>query len=106
LEGLNLAIESFKHKGLKKFYYDDDASGLDSNHIIKIGHMLDAIDASHHPKDLKALYLNKFAEKKGSGKGVYSINVSGNWRITFQIKGEGAVLLDYTDYHGKQIKAG
>ncbi|PWI32195.1 plasmid maintenance system killer [Vibrio albus] len=100
-----MAIKSFTHKGLKKFYYKDDKSGLNPNHVVKIGFILDAIDASHHPVDLKALYGNKFAEKKGSGDGVYSIEVNGNWRITFEICDDGAILLDYLDYHGKQIKA-
>lgn len=101
-----MAIKSFKHKGLKKFYVNDDISGLNPNHVKKIGNALDAIDASHHPKDLKAIYQDRFSEKKGSGEGVYSIEINGNWRITFQIENEGAVLLDYRDYHGKQIKSG
>ena len=37
--------------------------------------------------------------------GVFSIEVNGNWRLTFEIEDDGAVLLDYRDYHGKQIKA-
>lgn len=101
-----MAIKSFKHKGLKKFYFNDDVSGLNSQHVKKIGYALDAIDASHHPKDLQAIYQDRFSEKKGSGKGVYSIEINGNWRITFQVEDEGAVLLDYRDYHGKQIKSG
>lgn len=100
-----MAIYSFSHKGLKKFYYDDNRAGLNPQHVEKIGYVLDAIEASHHPKDLKAIYGKQFDEKLGSGKGVYSIEISGNWRITFQIRDEGAVLLDYLDYHGKQIKA-
>ena len=100
-----MAIKSFSHKGLKKFFYDDDKSGINPSHIIKVGFMLDAIDSSHHPKDLKAIYQNKFSEKKGSGEGVYSIEVNGNWRITFQIVDDGAIFLDYRDYHGKTIKA-
>jgi len=97
-----MAIKSFKHKGLKKFFYNGDASGIQTNHEQKVGFILDAIDSSHYPQDLKALYANKFAEKKGSGEGVYTIEVNGNWRITFQVKDDGAVLVDY---HGKQIKA-
>jgi proteic killer suppression protein len=100
-----LAIKSFTHKGLKKFYYDGNEAGIDSNHSTKIGYILDAVDASHHPQDLKAIYGKKFSEKKGSGKGVYSIEVNGNWRITFQIEDDGANFLDYVDYHGKIIKA-
>ena len=101
-----MAIKSFSHKGLKNFYYDGTTKGLDPNHVTKLGFILDAIDASHHPKDLQAIYQKRFSEKKGSGEGVYSIVVNGNWRVTFQIKDDGAVLLDYRDYHGKQIKAG
>ncbi|WP_028865293.1 type II toxin-antitoxin system RelE/ParE family toxin [Psychromonas aquimarina] len=100
-----MAVKSFAHKGLKKFFYQGDESGLNANHIVTIGYILDAVEASHHPKDLKAIYRDKFSEKKGSGKGVYSIEVNGNWRITFQIKDDGAVFLDYCDYHGKAIKA-
>jgi len=100
-----LAIKGFSHKGLKKYYFQEDTSGIDTNHAEKIGYILDAVDSSHHPQDLKAIYKNKFAEKKGSGKGVYSIEVNGNWRITFQIEDDGAIFLDYVDYHGKMIKA-
>ncbi len=103
--GDKLAIKSFTHKGLKNFFYYGKSAGLNPNHIQKLGFILDAIEASHNPDDLKALYQNKFDAKKGSGKGVYSIEVNGNWRITFQIENEGAILLDYVDYHGKQIKA-
>lgn len=100
-----MAIKNFRHKGLKNLFYDDNKSGLNPNHITKITYALDAIDSSHHPKDLKGIYQSKFTEKKGSGEGVYSIEINGNWRITFQIESDGAVLLDYIDYHGKNIKA-
>ncbi|MCW8831801.1 MAG: type II toxin-antitoxin system RelE/ParE family toxin [Colwellia sp.] len=100
-----MAIKSFKSNKLKSYYYNNDESGINPNHVKKIGMALDFIDGSHHPKDLKAVYQRKFSEKKGSGKGVYSIEINGNWRITFQIEEDGAVLLDYLDYHGKKIKA-
>ena len=100
-----MAIKNFRHKGLKQFFLYGTGSGLNPNHLFKLGLALDAIDSSHHPEALKAAYLSKFSEKKGSGKGVYSIEINGNWRITFQVEDDGAVLLDYVDYHGKQIKA-
>lgn len=100
-----MAIKNFTHKGLKKFFFKDDSSGLNPNHVEIVGFILDAIDSSHHPKDLKGIYKHKFDEKQGSGKGVYSIEVNGNWRITFQVDSDGAILLDYRDYHGKNIKA-
>jgi proteic killer suppression protein len=100
-----LAIKGFKNKELEDFFYYDERKGLKTEHIDRLGMILDAINSSHHPVDLKALYGHKFAQKKGAGKGVYSIVVNGNYRVTFQIKDDGAVLLDYLDYHGKNIKA-
>ena len=100
-----MAIKGFKSKELEAFFYYDERKGLKAEHITRLGLILDAISSSHHPVDLKAIYGHKFAQKKGSGKGVYSIVVNGNYRVTFQIKDDGAVLLDYLDYHGKNIKA-
>ena len=100
-----MAIKSFAHKGLKNFFYKNDSSGLNPHHVKTIGFILDAVDSSHHPRDLKGIYQQKFSEKKGSGKGVFSIEVNGNWRVTFQIESDGAIFLDYRDYHGKNITA-
>lgn len=100
-----MAIKSFKHKGLKKFFYEDDKSKLNPNHIETIGDILDALEASHHPIDMKAIFDAEFSEKKGSGQGVYSVKVNGQWRITYEVENDGAVIVDYRDYHGKQIKA-
>ncbi|PCH95101.1 MAG: plasmid maintenance system killer [Gammaproteobacteria bacterium] len=100
-----MPIKSFTHKGLKRFYYKGDESGIDPNHVIKIADILDSIRGSHHPADLKAFFGQQFQEKKGSGKGVFSIEVNGNWRVTFEIEDDGAILVDYRDYHGKQIKS-
>ena len=100
-----MAIKSFKHKGLKNLYYNGDRSGVQPIHADKLLLILDAIAASHQPKDMRAIFGGKFAEKQGSGEGVFSLEVNGNWRVTFQIESEGAILVDYLDYHGKKIKA-
>jgi len=31
--------------------------------------------------------------------GHWSVDVSGNWRLTFTFDGEDAALVDYQDYH-------
>jgi proteic killer suppression protein len=36
---------------------------------------------------------------KGRLKGRYSVNVSGNWRLTFEFSDGDARLVDYEDYH-------
>ena len=36
---------------------------------------------------------------KGKFAGHWSVDVSGNWRLTFAFEGEDAILVDYQDYH-------
>lgn len=38
-------------------------------------------------------------ELKGNRKGIWSISVSGNWRLTFEFIDGNAYQLDYEDYH-------
>ena len=46
--------------------------------------------------DLPGLYLH---ELKGASRGVWSVRVSGNWRVTFKFEGPDAVDVNYEDYH-------
>ena len=36
---------------------------------------------------------------KGDRKGLWSISVSGNWRLTFEFTDGNVFVLDYEDYH-------
>jgi toxin HigB-1 len=36
---------------------------------------------------------------KGALKGLWSVRVSGNWRVTFRIKDGSVFDVDLTDYH-------
>ena len=100
-----MAIKSFKHKGLKNLFNKGDRSKVDPNHADKLLDIMDTMAASHHPQDMKAIFGNDFDEKKGSGVGVYSVEINGNWRLSYETENDGAVVVDYLDYHGKNIKA-
>jgi len=91
-------IKSFKHKGLKKFYETGSKKGIHSEHIVELARILDRLDASIEPQDMR-LHGYKLHELSGKEKGTWSVWVSGNWRVTFQFEGENAVKVDYTDYH-------
>jgi len=41
----------------------------------------------------------RFHSLKGSEKGRYAVDASGNWRITFSWDGEDAIDVDLEDYH-------
>jgi toxin HigB-1 len=36
---------------------------------------------------------------RGYLSGHWSVDVSGNWRLTFAFQGGDAILVDYQDYH-------
>jgi len=54
--------------------------------------------SSTNPKDMDLPGL-KLHELGGRRKGIWSVWVSGNWRITFCFKDKDAVVVDYEDYH-------
>ena len=57
-----------------------------------------SFDASAEPRDmgLPGLRLHPL---KGRLKGIWAVDVSGNWRILFRFEGRDAVDVDYVDYH-------
>jgi len=46
--------------------------------------------------DLPGLNLH---ELKGNRKGTFAVQVSGNWRVTFQLSDGDVFDVDYEDYH-------
>ena len=91
-------IKSFKHKGLKNFFYHDDRSRINPQHAAKLGRILDRLDASVKPQDMN-LPGYKLHELTGKQKGTWAVSVSGNWRVTFRFEGNDALDVDYCDYH-------
>jgi proteic killer suppression protein len=91
-------IKSFKHKGLQKFFLDNNRTRINPNHAAKLARILDRLDASIRPQDMN-LPGFKLHELSGKEKGTWSVWVTGNWRVTFQFHGPDAVAVDYRDYH-------
>ena len=75
-------IKSFRHKGLERLFVAADARGLTSAHVPKLSRLLNAIDHAERVVDLDVpgWYLHRL---KGDMKHLYSLRVSGNWRLTF-----------------------
>jgi toxin HigB-1 len=60
--------------------------------------VLDRLDASSNPGDMNVPGL-QFHALSGDMKGRYAVSISANWRITFAWDEEGAVQVDFEDYH-------
>jgi proteic killer suppression protein len=91
-------IKSFVHKGLEKFYHTGKTTGIQSIHASKLRLILTNLDQAESPDDMDLPGL-RIHELKGSRKGIWSVVVSGNWRVTFRFTGRDAEVVNYEDYH-------
>jgi proteic killer suppression protein len=91
-------IESFRHKGLKRFYEKDERKGVPPEHADKVARILARLDVAKTPEqmDLPGLKLHPL---KGELRGFWSVWVSGNWRIIFRFEGTDVAQVDLVDYH-------
>ena len=91
-------IDSFKHRGLERFFKRSDYRGIPAQHASRIERMLDRLDAAVRSDDMN-LPGYRFHPLKGDRKGECSVSVSGNWRITFRFEGVNAIDVNFEDYH-------
>ena len=91
-------IKSFKHKGLERLFIKGSASGVQASYAPRITLILDALDAAEQVKelDLPGFRLHRL---KGDKRNLWSVNVSANWRLTFEFENGDAYILDLEDYH-------
>ncbi|MCB8888299.1 type II toxin-antitoxin system RelE/ParE family toxin [Halomonas malpeensis] len=70
-------IRSIKHKGLAEFFKSGSTAGIQAAHP-------------------KRLWLQ---ELSGHRSGIWSVTVSGNWRMTFRFEDGDAEIVNYEDCH-------
>jgi proteic killer suppression protein len=91
-------IKSFKHKGLEQFFESGTTRGIQSSHTQKLRMQLAALDTAHAIEDLDVPGY-RLHPLKGNRKGIWSITVNGNWRITFEFNEGNVYIVNYEDYH-------
>jgi proteic killer suppression protein len=91
-------IESFRHKGLQRFFEKDDGSKLPPDMLARINLILSTL---HAAQEIEGMNLPTFRlhPLKGDRKGCYAVTVRANWRIVFQFESGGAYDVDFVDYH-------
>jgi toxin HigB-1 len=96
-----MIIRSVKHKGLRRLLEAGDASGLQPQTVDKLRKMLGFLQDMEREDELRAVPTWKAHQLTGDRKGVWSLFVTKNWRLTFAIdRTEIEIIdLDYEDYH-------
>ncbi len=91
-------IQSFRHKGLQRFYRRGSRTGIQPQHEKRLRLILARLDAAREPKDMSLPGL-RLHQMTGKLEGFWAVNVSGNWRIIFRFDGPDVYDIDYLDYH-------
>jgi len=94
-------IKTWKHKGLQQFFMTGNPKGIlsDKKDVERIRQRLYVIDSADTLDEIAAFAQYKFHPLAGHRKGIYSITVRANWRITFEFKHGDAYILDLEDDH-------
>ena len=91
-------IQKFKHKGLKKLYESGASSGVKQQHVRRLSQILALLETAENLDDMALPRLN-LHERKGKRKGTWSVQVTGNWRVTFKLQKGDVFDVNYEDYH-------
>ena len=91
-------IKSFRHKGIEKFFREGSKAGIQPKHAEKLRKQLFVLDNVMRAQDMDApgWRLHKL---RSDLAGHWSVDVSGNWRLTFTFEDNDAIFVDYQDYH-------
>ena len=91
-------IQSFRHKGIRKFFESGNAAGIQPHHAKRLRMLLAALDTAQSIDDMNVPGF-RLHSLKGPERGRWSVWVNGNWRLTFEFRDGHAFVLDYEDYH-------
>lgn len=96
-----MRIRGFTHKGLRRLYVEDNPKGVPADSVDKIRKMLAFLQEMESVDELRAIPVWKAHLMSGDRKGVWSLFVTGNWRLTFRVDAVENEIVDvnYEDYH-------
>ena len=91
-------IRTFRHKGLRRLFLDDDRRGVRADHADKLGRILARLHAARTVSDMD-LPGYRLHPLKGQLNGFYAVTVQANWRVIFRFADGDAQDVDFVDYH-------
>jgi len=91
----------FRHKGLRQLFEDGNAKGLPSAMADKLRKLMLALETAETLEQMNRFPGWKLHPLKGELKGLWSLSVTGNWRLIFRYdeSTNTASDLDLIDYH-------
>lgn len=94
-----MKIRSSHHRGLRVFIESGDARGIRPDLVNRVRNILTALIYAANMGEVNGPPGWRIHQLQGDRAGSWSISVSGNWRVTFDIKDGEVCNLDLEDYH-------
>lgn len=96
-----MKIRNFTHSGLRRLYAEDSGRGLPSGTVEKLRKMLAYLENMDNPEELRALKTWKAHLLSGDRRGTWSLTVTRNRRLTFQVDAVEHEIreVNLEDYH-------
>lgn len=94
-----MIIRSIKHRGLRRLVEDNDTRGIRTDLINRVRNILAVLIAAENMEGVSGPPGWRIHQLSGDRRGTWSISVSGNWRITFDVDRNEIDNLDLEDYH-------
>ena len=91
-------IRSFHHRGLRRLFERGDPSRVGPDQWDRNTLALADLEAASKPSDVD-LPGYRLHPLRGDLEGLWSISISGNWRITFRFEDGNVYDVDLVDYH-------
>lgn len=91
-------IDSFRHRGLKRLFEDDDRSKVPPQYVDRLRTILAALEAAEQVADMDIRTFRLHA-LRGDMRGYWAVTVRANWRVIFRFSRGKASDVDLVDYH-------
>ena len=91
-------IIGFRHRGLQRLFEKGDRRRIQPEYIDKVEGVLARLDGATTPQDLD-LPGYRLHRLSGDLTGLWSITISGNWRIIFRFDDGKVTDVNFVDYH-------
>jgi len=96
---IDMDIRNVKHRGLRRLIEDNDGRGIRQDLLNRVRNVLTVLILSPSMEDVRGPPGWRVHQLTGDRRGTWSVSVSSNWRITFDLEDDEILNLDLEDYH-------
>lgn len=94
-----MRIATVRHRGLRRLVEDDDDREIRRDLARRVRNVLSTLLAAAGMSGVRGPPGWRVHQLSGDRAATWSISVSGNWRITFEVEAGEIRNLDLEDYH-------